>query len=121
MKVRGLQETSQTEGSTAVDALPSISATDFKKDFANVFRRLGSRGTVAVVNHRQARAVLVGVEEYAELARLRDSLLGSLEAEFDRSFAAMQESDASSAVDALFSSTPEQLGSAAITKAGEGR
>lgn len=99
---------------TTLRALPGISATDLKKDFANVFRNLGPRGSIAVVNHRQPRAVIVGVEEYIELLRLRESVLGSLEAEFDRRFAAMQTPGAAAATDRLFSATPAELGSAAV-------
>lgn len=105
---------SGTRVDAALKALPGISATDLKRDFANVFRNLGPRGSIAVVNHRQTRAVIVGVEEYVELLKLRESVLGSLEAEFGRRFAAMQTPDATSAADRLFSATPSELGAAAV-------
>jgi PHD/YefM family antitoxin component YafN of YafNO toxin-antitoxin module len=103
-----------TRVDAALKALPGISATDLKRNFANVFRNLGPRGSIAVANHQQLRAVIVGVEEYIELLRLRESVLGSLEAEFDRRFAAMQTPGAAAAADRLFGATPAELGAAAV-------
>ncbi|MFC7338293.1 hypothetical protein ACFQY0_13950 [Haloferula chungangensis] len=81
---------------------------------ADVFRNLGPRGSIAVANHRQPSAVIVGVDEYIELLRLRETVLGSLEAEFDRKFGAMQTPEATDAVDTLFSAKPCELGAAAV-------
>lgn len=49
---------SGTRVDAALKALPGISATDLKRDFANVFRNLGPRGSIAVVNHRHPKEFL---------------------------------------------------------------
>lgn len=101
----------------ALEALPAITATELKSDIANVFRRLGPRDALAVSNHRQLKGVIVGVDEYIELLRLRENMLGALEAELDRQFASMQTPAAARAVEQLFRATPAELGAAAVAAA----
>lgn len=103
-----------TRVDASLRALPGIAATDLKRGMADVFRNLGPRGSIAVANHRQPSAVIVGVEEYIELLRLRETVLGSLEAEFDRKFAAMQTPEAAASADGLFSAKPTELGAVAV-------
>jgi antitoxin Phd len=102
---------------TRVETLPS---TDAKNRFAQLIERV-TRASKPVVITRNARpaAVMLSMAEYERLVQAAPDPLASLQAGFDRLVASMQTPQAQAGVDALFSSTPEQLGSAAVRAAGQ--
>ena len=102
---------------TRVETLPS---TDAKNGFAQLIERVTSAGKPVVIT-RNARpaAVILSMAEYERLVQAAPDPLASLQAGFDRLVASMQTPQAQAGVDALFSSTPEQLGAAAVRAAGK--
>jgi prevent-host-death family protein len=105
-------------GQTArVETLPS---TDAKNRFAQLIERVTRAGKPVVIT-RNARpaAVMLSIAEYERLVQAAPDPLASLQAGFDRLVASMQTPQAQASVDALFSSTPEQLGAAAVRAAAQ--
>jgi prevent-host-death family protein len=103
-------------GQTArVETLPS---TDAKNHFAQLIERLARVGKPVVIT-RNARpaAVMLSMAEYERLVQAAPDPLASLQAGFDHLVASMQAPKAKAGVDALFISTPEQLGAAALRAA----
>jgi antitoxin Phd len=100
---------------TRVETLPS---TDAKNRFAQLIERVTRAGKPVVIT-RNARpaAVMLSIAEYERLVQAAPDPLASLQAGFDRLVASMQTPQAQAGVDALFSSTPEQLGAAAVRAA----
>jgi prevent-host-death family protein len=100
-------------GQTArVETLPS---TDAKNRFAQLIERVARAGKPVVIT-RNARpaAIMLSMAEYERLVQAAPDPLASLQAGFDRLVDSMQTPEAAAGVDALFSSTPEQLGAAAL-------
>jgi antitoxin Phd len=103
-------------GQTArVETLPS---TDAKNRFAQLIERVARAGKPVVIT-RNARpaAIMLSMAEYERLVQAAPDPLASLQAGFDRMVESMQAPEARAGVDALFSSTPEQLGAAALRAA----
>lgn len=98
----------------ALAGMATVPATELKNEIGAVFDRLRERGALAVTRHNRPQAVLVSVEDYCELQRVRRSSLDSLEREFDQLLAGMQGKPARLASSAAFAASPDQLADAAV-------
>jgi prevent-host-death family protein len=98
----------------------SFTATEAKNEFGRVLETVIQGGIVVITKHEAPKAVLVGVEEFRDLARARTSRLDTLRGEFDALLARMQTPEARSGMKAAFDATPVQLGEAAVAAAHEG-
>ena len=97
--------------------IPSVPASDAKNRFGAILDQATSTGPVAITRHDTTRAVLVSVEEFESLIAERQSSLAALGAEFDGLLAKMQTPKARKGIAAAFSSTPAELGKAAVKSA----
>ena len=104
---------------TPLGRLTTMASSDAKNGFAALLERV-QRKPEPVVITRNARptAVMLSIEAYERLVEAVPDPLAQLTAEFDALVARMQTPTAKSAVDALLTATPEQLGEAAVRGAG---
>ena len=103
---------------TPLNRLPTMASSDAKNGFAALLERVLHKSQAVVIT-RNARptAVMLSIEAYERLVAAVPDPLAQLTAEFDLLVARMQMPAAKSAVDALFTATPEQLGEAAVSAA----
>lgn len=92
-----------------------FTATEAKNEFGRLLERAIQGETVVITKHGTPKAVLISIDEYK--ARSPQIELDALTAEFDAMLERMQTAEARKAVDDLFSSTPAQLGTAAVNAA----
>lgn len=97
---------------SAVEALPTVTATVLKNQFSEVARR-ASREPLAITRHNRREFVILTSEHYNEIQRGRESSLADLTAEFDQLVARLQSPAAQPAADALFAADAKALGKAA--------
>ena len=104
---------------TPLDHLPMLASSDAKNGFAALLERvLRKPEPVVITRNARPTAVMLSVEAYERLVEAVPDPLAPLTAEFDALLARIQTPAAKSAVDALFTATPEQLGEAAVHGAG---
>ncbi|MHB8386667.1 type II toxin-antitoxin system Phd/YefM family antitoxin [Metallibacterium sp.] len=104
---------------TPLDRLPTMASSDAKNGFAALLERvLHKPEPVVITRNARPTAVMLSIEAYERLVEAVPDPLAKLTAEFDALVARMQTPAAKSAVDALFTATPEQLGEAAVRGAG---
>ncbi|EQD39901.1 protein containing DUF172 [mine drainage metagenome] len=102
-----------------LDRLPTMASSDAKNGFAALLERvLHKPEPVVITRNARPTAVMMSIMAYERLVEAVPDPLAKLTAEFDALVARMQTPAAKSAVDALFTATPEQLGEAAVRGAG---
>jgi PHD/YefM family antitoxin component YafN of YafNO toxin-antitoxin module len=101
--------------------LPSSAASELKNAFKSVYQRALESGAVSITRNRKREAILLSAKLYdqiiAELAS-RDPL-EVLRKDYDARFAEMQTKKAQTAYDNAFDASPEELGKAAVSRAGK--
>jgi antitoxin Phd len=95
----------------------SFTATAAKNDFGRLLEKVILGDTVVITKHNIPRAVLLSLDEFNALSGSSRKTLDTLTAEFDAMLARMQGPQQRKAVRALFASSPEELGKAAVTVA----
>lgn len=92
----------------------SMSATAAKNEFGRALEVALRDGYVVITKHDQPKAVLVSLDEFEALSRLRSPKLDALSAEFDQLLDRLQLPDARSVIQSVFESSPDELGRAAV-------
>jgi prevent-host-death family protein len=92
----------------------SFTATEAKNEFGLLLERAISGEAVVITKHETPKAVLISMDEYHTLKCSSPGILDELTAEYDAMLAEMQTRKSRDGVRDLFSSTPEQLGRAAV-------
>jgi len=111
---------SRTQLDEAIEPVEAFTITEFKEQAREVMDTVAEHRAVAIVRHRTAEAVLIPVEDYVELVKLRRERLDFLTRRYDDLVALMQTPQAAAGVDALFNATSEELGRAAVATARRG-
>lgn len=103
------------------EELPSSPASKLKNAFKPVFQQVLRDGAVSITRNRRREAVVMSAELYdqiiAELAS-RDPLV-VLRKDYDARFAALQTDEAREAWQDAFDASSEELGKAAVARAGK--
>ena len=95
----------------------SVSATDAQNNFGEVLAQVAREGRVFITRYRRPEAVVLSIPEYEALTGVEPVDLKALEGEFDDMVARMHTATQREAVDALFGSSPANLGKAAVAGA----
>jgi antitoxin Phd len=103
-----------------IDAVESFTITEFKERAREVIDLVGDHKAVAILRHKVADAVLISASDYVEFMKLRRERLNFLTQRYDEMVARMQTREAAAGVDALFTASSEELGSAAVAAAKRG-
>jgi prevent-host-death family protein len=101
----------------AIASITSVTITDFKERARELVNSVAESGPVAILRHKSADAVLISASAFAEYVNLKRERLDFLARRYDELVASMQSPEAAAGVDALFSATPDDLGSAAVAAA----
>jgi antitoxin Phd len=99
------------------DAVESFTITEFKERAREVIDLVEDHKAVAILRHKMPDAVLISAGDYVEFMKLRRERLNFLTQRYDDMVARMQTPEAVAGVDALFSASSEELGSAAVAAA----
>jgi antitoxin Phd len=110
---------SRTQLDEGIDA-DSFTITEFKQRAREVIDLVEDGKAVAILRHKKADAVLISAGDYVEFMKLRRERLNFLTQRYDDMVARMQTPEALAGVDALFSASSDELGSAAIAAAKRG-
>ena len=111
---------SRTQLDENIDAIESFTITEFKERAREVIDLVADHKAVAILRHKMPDAVLISASDYVEFMKLRRERLNFLTQRYDDMVAQMQTPEAAAGVDALFSSSSEELGSAAVAAAKRG-
>jgi prevent-host-death family protein len=111
---------SRTQLDEAVGTIEAVTITEFKEQLREVIDLVAECGAIAILRHKTPEAVLIPVDDYIELVKLRRERLNVLTQRYDDMISRMRTPDAAAGVDALFSATPEELGQAAVAAAKRG-
>ena len=111
---------SRTQLDKSIDAVESFTITEFKERAREVIDLVEDHKPVAILRHKVPDAVLISAGDYVEFVKLRRERLNFLTERYDDMVARMQTPEAVAGVDALFSASPEELGSAAVAAAKRG-
>ncbi|MGA3055437.1 MAG: type II toxin-antitoxin system Phd/YefM family antitoxin [Candidatus Korobacteraceae bacterium] len=95
----------------------SFTATEAKNEFGRILEKAIQGETVVITKHDSPKAVLISVDQFNALQHAPEFKLDTLSGEFDALLARMQGSKARTAMKAAFSSSPQQLGKAAVLAA----
>jgi prevent-host-death family protein len=98
-------------------SMPEIPASQAKTSFGELLDRVATTGGVAITRHSVPKAVVISWEEFEALSKSRSDSLEALADEFEGLLASMQTPRASAAMAKVFSSSPEELGRAAVEDA----
>ena len=93
----------------------SFTATEAKNEFGRLLERAIQGETVVITKHDAPKAVLISLEQFNALQNAPELKLNTLSGEFDALLARMQGPKPRAAMKAAFSSSPEQLGKAAVS------
>jgi prevent-host-death family protein len=104
----------------SVEAIESFTITELKEQAREVIDLVAVRKAIAILRHRTPEAVLIPVDDYIELVKLRRERLNVLTQRYDEMVSRMRTPEAAAGVDALFNATPEELGRAAVKAAKRG-
>lgn len=100
-----------------------FTATAAKNELSHMMDMAATGRRVVITRHKTPKAVLISVDEYAELvedARKEDSRkLEAMRKRYDALVASMQTPESQGRMDDFFQATPEQLGEAAVEAAGQ--
>jgi antitoxin Phd len=110
---------SRTQLEEGIDA-ESFTITEFKERAREVIDLVEDHKAVAILRHKKADAVLISAGDYVEFMKLRRERLNFLSQRYDEMVARMQSAESAAGVDALFSASPDELGSAAVAAAKRG-
>lgn len=91
-----------------------VSASDAKNGFGRILDRVAREGRVEITKHEKTCAVLISIDEFRSLIDARESVLDSLEGEFDALFERMQGREAAAAMQKAFAAAPAELRRAAV-------
>lgn len=97
-----------------------LPATRAKSSFSKVLQDVEKGARVVVTKHQSPSAVVVSYEEFEALQAQTERALDRMRARFGTLVAEMQAPAFEQGVDALFSSTPEELGQIAVQAARSG-
>jgi prevent-host-death family protein len=114
------QYMSRTQLDESIDAVESFTITEFKERAREVIDLVEDHKAVAILRHKMPDAVLISASDYVEYVKLRRERLNFLTQRYDDMVARMQTPEAVAGVDALFSASSEELGSAAVAAAKRG-
>ena len=93
----------------------TVTATEAKNQFGPLLESAMQGQTVVITKHDVPKAVLLSVKEYESLvAANRPPDIGALRAEFDELLAQMQTPESRRAAQALFETSPAELGRLAV-------
>jgi prevent-host-death family protein len=95
----------------------SFTATEVKNEFGRILEKAIQGETVVITKHDSPKAVLISVDQFNALKHASEFKLDTLSGEFDALLARMQSAKARTAMKAAFSSSPQQLGKAAVLAA----
>jgi prevent-host-death family protein len=95
----------------------SFTATEVKNEFGRILEKAIQGETVVITKHDSPKAVLISVDQFNALKHAPEFKLDALSGEFYALLARMQSSNARTAMKAAFSSSPQQLGKAAVLAA----
>lgn len=95
----------------------SFTATEVKNEFGRILEKAIQGETVVITKHDSPKAVLISVDQFNALKHAPEFKLDTLSGEFDALLARMQSAKARTAMKAAFSSSPQQLGKAAVLAA----
>ena len=95
----------------------SFTATEVKNEFGRILEKAIQGETVVITKHDSPKAVLISVDQFNALKHAPELKLDTLSGEFDALLARVQSSKARTAMKAAFSSSPQQLGKAAVLAA----
>jgi len=114
----------KTTSSVSLDRHPresrepaSFTATEVKNEFGRILEKAIQGETVVITKHDRPKAVLISVDHFNALKHAPEVKLDTLSGEFDALLARMQSAQARTAMKAAFSSSPQQLGKAAVLAA----
>ena len=93
----------------------TVPASDAKNQFGQLLDTALRDGAVVITKHDAPKAILLSIEEYEMIKQTRR--LDSLSAEFDATYARMQQPGMASKMAAAYHSTPRELGAAAVKAA----
>lgn len=93
----------------------TVSASDAKNQFGQLLDAAIRDGAVVITKHDAPRAILLSIEEYEAMKQTKR--LESLSAEFDATYARMQQPGMASKMAAAFNSPPRDLGATAVKAA----
>lgn len=110
----------RTQLEKTVEAIASFTITEFKEQAREVIDLVAGHKAVAIMRHGTPEAVLIPVEDYVELVKLRRERLNLLTRRYDEMIARMGTAEAAAGVDELFDATPEELGRTAVLAAKRG-
>ncbi|MEM8867004.1 MAG: hypothetical protein AAGC73_01930 [Verrucomicrobiota bacterium] len=101
--------------------LPTSAASTLKNAFKSVYGRALELGAISITRNRKSEMVMLPVEVYDQIvAELKETdPLNVLRREYDSIFESMQSDAATQAYDALFDTSTEALGAAALKQARE--
>lgn len=91
-----------------------IPATEAKNQFGKLVQRAGAGETIIITSHDERKVVMMSVKEYDSLVGRERRVVESLRAEYDEMLRSMQTPEAKAAMRKAFSSTPEEMGKAAV-------
>jgi antitoxin Phd len=111
------QYMSRTQLDESIDAVESFTITEFKERAREVIDLVEDHKAVAILRHKMPDAVLISASDYVEFMKLRRERLNFLTQRYDDMVARMQTPEAVAGVNALFSASSEELGSAAVAAA----
>ena len=95
----------------------TVTATEAKNQFGPLLESAMQGRAVIITRHDTPKAVLLSMEEFESLVRANRPNLESLSAEFDTLLVEMQSPASVRAVQALFETSPEELGRLAVKHA----
>jgi antitoxin Phd len=93
----------------------TVSASEAKNQFGQMLDSAIRDGAVVITKHDAPKAILLSIEEYEMLKQTRR--LDSLSAEFDATYARMQQPGMAGKMAAAFNSSPRELGATAVKAA----
>jgi prevent-host-death family protein len=96
--------------------LRAFDASSVKNKFRDVAEQ-AAKGAVAISRYSRPELVIMSAEEYVRLEKLRRAPFEALTGQFDDLVTRMQTAKSKKAVQALFGSTPVELGRAAVKSA----
>jgi antitoxin Phd len=95
----------------------SVSATTIKNEFGRYLEKVIQGGRLIIEKHDTAKAVMISVEEFDALMRVKEERLSILTRQFDELFDRMQTRESRHGTQKAFEASSEELGRAAVAAA----
>jgi antitoxin Phd len=96
---------------------PRFTATQAKNEFGRLLEMALHGGAVVITKHDSPKAILISLDEFNKLTHAAEFTLNALSGEFDAMLDRMQSPKSRSAMETAFSSSPKELGKAAVSAA----